>query len=92
MTKKDYEAIAAVIYATYPTYENEADEPAREGKIAQIIAIVNGLADRFQQDNPRFDRQRFGDACFPHYCTIWSWNSKHSTSSSTARTSTLSSI
>lgn len=50
MTRKDYEAIACIIQNAY-----EAPNPRK------VIAL--GLCVIFQADNPRFDKQRFLDAC-----------------------------
>lgn len=51
MTKKHYEAIACEISFLF----------GRNRTCAEIIA--HRLADYFQQDNPRFDRERFLKAC-----------------------------
>ena len=51
MTKRDYERIAHVIAVT-ETSEQEFR-----------LAIIYALADCFEQDNPRFDRNQFMLAC-----------------------------
>ena len=66
MTKKHYEAIAAIIASTYnnanlyttPGYKDTAKE-RRE----TLETTASRLADYFAQDNPRFDRTRFLAAC-----------------------------
>jgi len=50
MTKKDYEKIASVIF--------------RCGDIISKQKLIADLADAFAQDNPRFDRDRFFNACY----------------------------
>lgn len=51
MTKKDYELIARVIQ------ENEGDD------LRSHNYLVGSLAYAFEQDNPRFDRNKFLQAC-----------------------------
>ena len=52
MTKKHYEAIAKELL-----FYNA-------GRDKQVIErIANSFADYFEQDNPRFDRSRFLEAC-----------------------------
>lgn len=53
MKKKHYEAIAKIIE---PFWFNDLDSPT-------ATAIARRLADYFEQDNPRFDRARFLQAC-----------------------------
>lgn len=50
MSRKDYEAIAAVFKA------NKGDEPTRQ-------ELAKDLADLFKADNPNFNRERFLQAC-----------------------------
>ena len=56
MTRKDYEAIAAKFAIDRPK-----DGPALE----MYVALQKRIADAFALDNPRFNRQRFYDACEP---------------------------
>ena len=66
MTRKDYVRIAAAIRKAFD-YVNEADSltadevgsAAIDGISASISFIANALSD----DNPRFDRTRFVEAC-----------------------------
>ncbi len=51
MTRKDYVLLAEAIKAA----TSAIDHPERLG--AQLVA--NEIAHRLQQDNPRFDRERF---------------------------------
>ncbi len=57
MSKKDYVMIAAVFHAEC----SSADFNAFTCKSLENVA--NGLADKFQESNPRFDRDRFLAAC-----------------------------
>lgn len=51
MTRKDYKLIAEVIAVSwFGSAELKAD-------------LVNNLADKLEQDNPRFDRAKFLTAC-----------------------------
>jgi hypothetical protein len=51
MTRKDYKLIAEVIAVSwFGSAELRAD-------------LVNNLADKLEQDNPRFNRSRFLTAC-----------------------------
>ena len=51
MTRKDYQLIASA-FALF----NYLDQPTR-------YFIAMALADRLEEDNPRFDRDRFLQAC-----------------------------
>lgn len=65
MSRKHYEAVAEMIA------EVVADTPAHSdpegfiatGRMQATRSIARGLASMFGEDNPRFDRQRFLDAC-----------------------------
>jgi hypothetical protein len=57
MSKKDYEALAAVLKAAWDEWQYSHD-----GARA-VQDIATGIADKLQADNPRFDRQRFLNAC-----------------------------
>lgn len=54
-SKRHYEALAEVLRVRRPRME-APDRPA-------WLAIVEGMADTFARDNPRFDRKRFIFAC-----------------------------
>ncbi len=58
MTRKDYIAFAKIIRAHR---ERWLDEDC--GECPPILAIADDMADLFSNDNPRFDRQRFLQAC-----------------------------
>lgn len=62
LTKKDYKAIAEIIVKTYP--ERCKTNDFCKGETFALSNIVNQLADYFESDNSRFDRQKFYDACF----------------------------
>ena len=51
MTRKHYQAIAAAL-------RNITDPSARQAVISELLPL-------FKRDNPRFDCQRFIDACTP---------------------------
>lgn len=55
MTRKDYELIARSIYVDRGVVEPE------QRKVVDYVA--KGLAEQFSKMNPRFDSQRFLDAC-----------------------------
>ena len=56
MTRKDYQAVAEIISTLADKYQFD------EGK--DIIAeVALDLADMMQDDNPRFNRETFLDAC-----------------------------
>ena len=59
MTRKDYEKIAQVMSEVL----NDNAEPS------QWMGTVNSLAHMLKQDNPRFDKHTFRDACGWVTCT-----------------------
>lgn len=54
MTRKDYEAIAKVFNTYYTPGEESGLNPEEMWEL-----LRSGIADVFQADNPRFDRNRF---------------------------------
>ena len=54
MTRKDYELIAKV-FKKFPRYTDEL--------ALNIEVLATELGKALEQDNPRFDRARFLDAC-----------------------------
>ena len=56
MTKKHYEAIAEAIADVIRPYDERAVQ-------SLVYEIIDNLADFFEQDNPKFDRQRFMESC-----------------------------
>lgn len=62
MTRKHYEAVAAVIR---DEVDSVSDLPTVQAVIVRIslLNVADGLADVFAADNPRFDRERFLAAC-----------------------------
>lgn len=54
VSKKDYQAIARAIYQTW---EDTPDSDETMG------LLINRLSEIFAADNPRFNRQRFIEAC-----------------------------
>ena len=61
LTKKDYVAIAEIIENEYNLFDDTGEDDT-EGKHA-TRSIAGKLADYFEQDNSRFDRERFMKAC-----------------------------
>jgi len=59
MTRKDYELIAKAISEAHE--DNFGDSSANEG----IYWVTGLLADKLAEDNPRFDRFKFVQACEP---------------------------
>lgn len=59
MTRKHYRAIAKIIKQEYVFDDDAAAVYSRPA----IADIADRLADYFKQDNSRFDRQKFLDAC-----------------------------
>ena len=55
MTRKDYNAVAAIINNAYDVDDATDDS---------LVDIATKLADLFVTDNESFDRQRFFAACF----------------------------
>lgn len=57
MSRKDYEVVATEFIGRManPTVPSESRQT--------LIALANSLADRFAEDNPRFDREKFLTAC-----------------------------
>lgn len=56
-SKKDFEAIAAILKRTANTYCCDGADAVEE--------ITEALADYFRTGNPAFDRERFLKACAP---------------------------
>jgi hypothetical protein len=60
MSRKDYEIIAGVIRA------QRLDQQSHPcSGVARLSFTEWALADALAQDNPRFDRDRFREACRP---------------------------
>ena len=53
MTRKDYEKIANIL--------NKGIRPVQAD--AWFNSLLDNLCDMFQADNPRFDAERFKEAC-----------------------------
>jgi len=65
MTKKDYELIAKAINDVY--FGLRTHSPAtdtREIGVQTLGRLVANLGQRLQQDNPKFNPDRFMEACF----------------------------
>jgi len=57
MTKTDYEMVASVIKFTLETYQDNPES------ILTISILVDRLADELEFDNPKFNRNKFLNAC-----------------------------
>ena len=63
MSKKHYEAIAATINAQLKTiYAASSDEESRMYRLG-VNDTAYAMAEVFKRDNPRFDTDRFVNAC-----------------------------
>lgn len=58
MTKKDYILIATAINREYRYRSDDSD--CRNG----VVGVAHVLADALGDENPRFDKTRFLEACF----------------------------
>ena len=69
MTKKDYEKIASVLLYNRnqcglpDRANNESDKNTIAGYLVALNDVAYMMADKMQQDNPRFDRDCFLKAC-----------------------------
>ena len=63
MSKKDYQALAGALYATLATNPDR-----RFPAFAQWTLDVQAVADVLAQDNPRFNRALFVEACETGRC------------------------
>ena len=61
VAKKDFKAIAEIIKTEFTAFDGTGEDDY-EGKHA-TISIAGHLADYFITQNPRFDRQKFLNAC-----------------------------
>jgi len=69
MTRKDYEAIAEILSAVAIEREHW-QVPAPN----TVFTVMRKLADYFAEENPRFNRERFVEAC-SYNDPKRSWNS-----------------
>lgn len=60
-TRQHYKAIAEIIKSEYTAFDGTGEDDS-EGKDA-TIKIARKLADYFEPENPRFDRNKFMTAC-----------------------------
>ena len=61
MSKKDYKIIAEAIWRS--GYIKDSNKIRQEAKESMRRLIVNDLIGSLKQDNPRFDRDKFTEAC-----------------------------
>jgi hypothetical protein len=60
MTRKDYIATAEILN-NYVKKNNSADKPSF---VAEFDELVNEFISFFENDNERFDSEKFWEACF----------------------------
>lgn len=72
MSRKDYEAIAALVMARNVWLDSQRKsakvstdymEGFDVGYICALEVLANSMAEHFASENPRFDRERFLTAC-----------------------------
>ena len=71
MSKKHYQALATALYQSQPakdTSGNPADERATDAMRGTWWGVVYAISKALQADNPRFDRERFREACETGRC------------------------
>lgn len=62
MSRKDYEKVAAILREENAFAANGRDVASRTAR-AVVATVAVKMADMFAEDNPRFDRDRFLEAC-----------------------------
>jgi hypothetical protein len=62
-TRQHYEAIAEMVYDQHQEANQFFDESMRGIAIGIVRHMATSLADYFAKDNPRFDREKFLEAC-----------------------------
>ncbi len=65
MTKRDYQLIANVLRAQLDAIDLESVAIHRFMLTEQVIEIATNFVNTLIQDNPRFDKDKFMDACIP---------------------------
>jgi hypothetical protein len=65
MTRKDYVMIAETIRELLADIDRESPgmREVLTGERMGVASVARRLADQLRQDNPRFDRTRFIEAC-----------------------------
>lgn len=72
MTRKHFETVAlAIRFEVIAAQDAQQHRPARQdytegfdvGTLQALESVANRLADRFEADNSRFDREKFLTAC-----------------------------
>jgi hypothetical protein len=65
MTRKDYVMIAETIRELLADIDRESPgmREVLRGERMGVASVARRLADQLRQDNPRFDRTRFIEAC-----------------------------
>lgn len=69
MSKKHYQAIARALYEAVQTQAHEDARIAAPSAARYLMAhVMEGIARVLAADNPRFDRERFVEACETGRC------------------------
>jgi hypothetical protein len=68
MTRKDFDLIAAVLFAERPSFHKAGEyhdwsSVMDAGEYHRWSSVVVAMADRLVYTNPRFDRKKFLTAC-----------------------------
>lgn len=63
MTRKDYERAAQYLGAAYMHAAGWLSKDVRRNAMQSVRVAIDGAAEMFAKDNPRFDRARFLRAC-----------------------------
>lgn len=66
MNKRHYEAVAKVIRRMYEEAERYALDVDHADGVFALQDVVRALADCYEEENPRFDRERFFQAALGH--------------------------
>ena len=62
-TKRDFITVSNSIKANMDKARGEMSVDGFKAYFALTMELADNMADKYQNDNPRFDRQRFMSAC-----------------------------
>jgi hypothetical protein len=62
-SKEHYEDVAKVVLECHELYDGVPDGPQAVGAHLVLYRVAEALAEHFAEDNERFNRQVFKDAC-----------------------------
>tara|TARA_R110000868_G_scaffold357819_1_gene619352 strand:- start:419 stop:655 length:237 start_codon:yes stop_codon:yes gene_type:complete len=63
MTRKDYELIAEAIRKSLLVFEDREIKKQRDDSAIATAVIIRHLQEEFKRDNPRFNAEKFWEAC-----------------------------